>query len=104
MLCRVDQAGHVAIWMLVFVHQWVGVTYFVEAKDVGQTRINLLAVFYDDFLYSFPPAGMNGHLVADLDVFALRADGADAAGAIAAASREVLGLTFLLNSKIALKI
>ena len=41
MLCRVDQAGHLAIWMLVFVHQLVGVTYFVEAKDVGQTRMNL---------------------------------------------------------------
>ena len=63
-----------------------------------------LAVFCDDSLYRFPPAGMNGHLVADLDVFDLRADGPDAAGAIAAASREVLGFTFLLNSKIALKI
>ena len=41
MLCRVDQAGYVAIWMLVFAYQLVGVTYFVEAKDVGQTRINL---------------------------------------------------------------
>ena len=82
--------------MLVFVHQLVGVAYFVEAKDVGQTRINLLAVFYDDFLYSFPPAGMNGHLVADLDVFDLRADGPDVARAIAAAGRKALGFTFLL--------
>ena len=52
-----------------------------------------------------PLVGEQGHhLVADLDVFDLRADGPDAAGAIAAASREVLGFTFLLNSKIALKI
>ena len=41
MLCRVDQAGHVAIWMLVFVHQLVGVAYFVEAKDVGQSEERL---------------------------------------------------------------
>ncbi len=36
MLCRVDQAGHVAIWVFVFVHQLVGVAYFVEPLDKEQ--------------------------------------------------------------------
>ena len=30
--------------MLVFVHQLVGVAYFVEVEDVGQTRVNLAGV------------------------------------------------------------
>ena len=65
---------------------------------ISQTKsdVGRVASIYDDSLYRFPPARMNGHFVADLDVFDLRADGPDDAGAIAAAGREVLWFTFLL--------
>ena len=39
--CGVDQTGHIAIGMLVFIHQLMGMTDFIEAIGFGQTRINL---------------------------------------------------------------
>ena len=61
MLCRVDETGHVANWMLVFVYQLVVVAYFVEAKDVGQTRINLAG---DD---QFVDRGGYGEIAGDIE-------------------------------------